>query len=225
MDHNTWSFLYGQRYSFCSYGYFYALALFYRYNVKNLNKGRYMPKKKSSDRKTIDKVFVLLGTAATVLLIVVGSLAWYGYRFATNMVHDQLSSQKIFFPAAGSAGLPASEFPDLQKYGGKQVVDGEMAKAYADGFIGRHLEAIAGGKTYAEISTAAKADPTNAALQAQKATLFQGETLRGMLLGDGYGFWTFGIIAKWVALASFVAAVAMAVLSLLGYKHYRKIHN
>ena len=184
-----------------------------------------MPKKKSSDRKTIDKVFVLLGAAATILLLVIGSLAWYGYSFATNMVRDELSSQKIFFPAAGSASLPASEFPDLQKYGGQQVVNGDMAKAYANGFIGRHLEKIAGGKTYAEISSAAKADPTNAALQAQKATLFQGETLRGMLLGDGYGFWTFGMIAKWAALAAFTAAGVMAVLSLLGYKHYTKIHN
>lgn len=182
-------------------------------------------KKASSDRKTIDKVFVLLGAAATVLLLVIGSLAWYGYSFATNMVHDELSSQKIFFPAAGSAGLPESEFPDLQKYGGKQVVNGEMAKAYANGYIGRHLEKIAGGKTYAEISSEAMANPTNTALQQQKATLFQGETLRGMLLGDGYGFWTFGMIAKWAALASFTAAAVMAVLSALGYRHYMRIHK
>jgi hypothetical protein len=184
-----------------------------------------MPKKKSSDRKTIDKVFVLLGAAATVLLLVIGGLAWYGYSFATTMVRDELSSQKIFFPVAGSAGLPASEFPDLQKYGGQQVVDGNMAKAYANGFIGRHLEKIAGGKTYAEISSAAKADPTNTALQTQKATLFQGETLRGMLLGNGYGFWTFGMIAKWAAVAAFIGAGIMAILSLLGIKHYIRIHR
>ncbi len=182
-------------------------------------------RKSTSDRKTIDKVFVLLGSAAVVLLLVIGSLAWYGYSFATNMVRDELSSQKIFFPAAGSAGLPADEFPDLQKYGGQQVVNGDMAKAYADGFIGRHLEKIAAGQTYAEVSSAAKADPTNAALQGQKASLFQGETLRGMLLGDGYGFWTFGMIAKWAAVASFAAAGTMAVLSFLGYKHYLRIHR
>lgn len=184
-----------------------------------------MPKKattKSSkaDRKTLDLVFVLLGTAATLLLVVIGSLAAYGYTFATNMVRDELTSQKIFFPPANSEALPADTYPDLQKYGGQQVVDGEMAKAYANGYIGRHLEHIADGKTYAEVSAAAKADPTNAALQAQKTTLFQGETLRGMLLGDGYGFWTFGIIAKWAAVASFTAAAVMAILSLLGYRHY-----
>jgi hypothetical protein len=63
-----------------------------------------------------------------------------------------------------------------------------MAKAYANDFIGHHLKNIAGGKTYAEVSSAAMADPTNADLQKQKTALFQGETLRGMLLGDGYGF-------------------------------------
>jgi len=181
--------------------------------------------RKTSDRQTIDKVFVLLGSAATVLLLVIGCLAWYGHTFATSMVRDELSAQKIFFPPAGSEALPASEYPTLQKYGGKQVVDGEMAKAYANDYIGVHLKHIAGGKTYAEVSAAAMADPTNTDLQKQKTTLFQGETLRGMLLGDGYGFWTFGMIAKWAALASFTAAAVMAILSLLGFKHYAKTHR
>lgn len=171
----------------------------------------------ASDRKIIDTVFVLLGVAATVLLLVVGGLTWKGYSFATSMVRDQLTAQNIFFPPAGSESLPADEYPELQKYGGQQVVDGEMAKAYAEGFIGRHLQKIADGKTYAEVSTAAMAEPDNQALQGQKAALFQGETLRGLLLGTGYGYWTFGMIAKWVALASFLGAAAMAVLTAIGY--------
>lgn len=181
-----------------------------------------MAKTVKSDRKTIDTVFVLLGAVATLLLLAVGGLTWYGYNFATGMVRDNLSAQKIFFPPAGSEALPAVQYPDLQKYGGKQVVDGEMAKAYANGYIGRHLEHIAAGKTYAEVSTAAMADPTNADLQKQKAALFQGETLRGLLLGSGYGYWTFGMIAKWVALASFVGAALMAVLTFLGLGHLKR---
>ncbi len=202
----------------------------YYYYIGLNTKGVSMPKKSTSkaskaDRKTLDLVFVLLGTAATLLLVVIGGLAAYGYTFATNMVRDELSSQKIFFPPANSEALPAEMYPDLQKYGGMQVVDGEMAKAYANGYIGRHLEHIADGKTYAEVSAAAKADPSNQALQGQKTALFQGETLRGMLLGDGYGFWTFGMIAKWAAVASFTAAAVMAVLSLLGYRHYLAVRK
>lgn len=182
-------------------------------------------RKSNVERRAIDKVLVLLGATATVFLLIVGGLTWHGYKFATGMVRDNLTEQKIFFPPAGSAALPSSEYPDLQKYGGKQVVDGDMAKAYADGFIKHHLEKIAGGKTYAEVSSAAMADPTNSALQGQKAALFQGETLRGILLGTGYAYWTFGVIAKWIALASFLSAAIMALLTLMGLGHIGMIKS
>jgi hypothetical protein len=176
-----------------------------------------------SDRKIIDKVFVWLGVVATVVLIVVGAIAWYAYRFADNSVRTELSAQQIYFPAAGSAALDPKEFPDLQKYGGQLVDNGAKAKAYANGFIGRHLEKIAGGKTYSEVSALAAKDPTNPALQAQKATLFQGETLRGLLLGDGYAYWTFGQIAMWASLAAFAGAMVMGALVVLGWNHMKHV--
>ena len=176
-----------------------------------------------ADRKTIDKVFVLLGTAATVMLLVAGSLAWYGYRFATDSVRSELSAQKIYFPAAGSPGLNPEEFPTLQKYAGQLVDDGEKAKAYANDFIGKHLDKVAGGKTYAEVSAEAMKDPTNTKLQAQKQTLFQGETLRGILLGDGYAYWTFGQMARIASIASFTGGIVMGLLVLLGVRHLKRL--
>lgn len=181
---------------------------------------------KSTERKAVDKVFILLGSAATVVLIVVGALAWYGYDFATGMVKEQLSAQKIYFPAKDSAAfaaLPAEDQAAVEKYAGQQLVSGDQAKVYANNYIAVHLHKIGGGKTYAEISEASMADPTNETLKAQKATLFQGETLRGMLLGTGYAFWTFGIIAKYVAIAAFAGAIVMAVLVLLGKGHLAKV--
>ena len=86
-----------------------------------------------------------------------------------------------------------------------------------------HLSEIAGGKTYAEVSALAMQNPTDAKLQAQKATLFQGETLRGLLLGDGYSYWTFGMLAKYAAIAAFMGAAVMAVLVLLGLRHVAKL--
>ncbi|MBI1857199.1 hypothetical protein HY003_00145 [Candidatus Saccharibacteria bacterium] len=172
-----------------------------------------------SDRKTIEKVFILLGSAVTVVLIGAGGLAWYGYHFATTNVRNELSAQKIYFPAKGDPALDPIKFPDLQQYAGQQVNDGPKAKAYANGFIGRHLAVIADGKTYAEISAEAMKNPTNQKLQAQKQALFQGETLRGILLGDGYAYWTFGMIAKYAAFASFAGAVIMGSLVLLGVRH------
>jgi len=174
-----------------------------------------------TNRKTIDAVFVLLGAALTAVLVVVSALSWYGYKFATNQVRTELAAQKIFFPEKGSPALDPEEFPDLQKYAGKQVDTGPEAKAYANGFIGRHLDKIADGKTYAEVSAEAMKDPTNAKLQGQKAALFQGETLRGLLLGDGYAYWTFGMIAMYVAVTTALGAAVMAVLVLLGLRHMK----
>jgi hypothetical protein len=179
-----------------------------------------------TERKAIDKVFILLGVAMTAVLLVVGGLAWYGYHFATNMVTTELSEQKVFFPPKGSAAiasLPASDQKEVNKYAGQQLVDGQQAKVYADNFIKVHLSEIAGGKTYAEISTQAMQDPTNAKLQSQKATLFQGETLRGLLLGDGYSYWTFGVLAKYAAIAAFAGAAVMVVLVWLGLRHVAKL--
>lgn len=179
-----------------------------------------------TERKAIDKVFILLGVASTAALIVIGGLAWYGHQFATNMVTKELSAQKIYFPEAGSKALlslPEADRAEMQKYAGQQLVNGEQAKVYANNYIGVHLSKIAGGKTYAEISEAAMKNPADAKLQGQKATLFQGETLRGVLLGTGYAFWTFGMIAKYAALAAFAGAAIMFVLVLLGVRHLAKL--
>ena len=174
-----------------------------------------------TQRQVIDKVFILLGVCATAVLLVVGGLAWWGYSFAHNQVHDELASQKIYFPPKGSAALSPSEFPDLQKYAGQQVDNGQKAKAYANGFIGRHIKKIASGQTYAEVSAASLANPTNTKLQQEKATLFQGETLRGLLL-NAYAFSTLGMISYYVSLTAFVGAIVFAILVLLGLGHLKR---
>jgi cytoskeletal protein RodZ len=175
--------------------------------------------KKAQRRKTIDKVLTGLGVMAAVVLLAAGGLAWWTYHFTTKNVHDELMSQKVYFPPKGSAALDPKEFPTLQKYAGQQVDNGPKAKAFANDFIAKHLEKVAGGKTYAEVSTEALANPTNQQLQQQAQTLFRGETLRGLLLGDAYAFWTVGHIAQIAALILFAAGGVMAVLVLLGFWH------
>lgn len=181
---------------------------------------------KTTERKAIDKVFILLGTAMTAVLLAVGGLAWYGYSFATNQVKTELSEQKIFFPPEDSpaiAALPEADQKVINKYAGQQLVNGEQAKVYANNFINVHLKKVADGKTYAEVSSEAQKDPSNQKLQQQKQTLFQGETLRGLLLGSGYAYWTFGMIAKYVAIAAFIGAGVMAILVWLGLLHLAKL--
>jgi hypothetical protein len=173
-------------------------------------------------RRTFDVILSSIGAVLTVVLLVAGGLLMWGYSFANNSVHDQLAEQKIYFPPAGSDALkPANIGPYLNKYAGQQLVDGAQAKAYADHFIAVHLEEVADGKTYAEVSSAAQADPTNTTLRDQASTLFRGEALRGLLL-NAYAFWKLGQIALYAAIASFVLAAVMLVLTILGFWHLRR---
>lgn len=152
-----------------------------------------------------------------VLVLVLGTAAgflFYESNFIKGMISDQLVAQQIYFPdksqAVAGGALDPAKFPDLQQYAGQQVDNGDKAKAYGNGFIGRHLQTIAGGKTYSQVSAEAKANPADTKLAGQKTTLFQGETLRGMLL-NAYGWWTFGVYMAYAAIAAGLAAGLMLV--------------
>ncbi len=174
-------------------------------------------------RRTLDAILSAGGMMLVIVLLVAGGLLTWGYKFADNNVHDQLAAQKIFFPPKGNAALkPAEIGPFLDQFAGQQLTSGKQAQAYADHFIAVHLSEVAGGKTYAQVSAAAIADPTNAKLQGQVATLFKGETLRGMLL-NAYAFWKLGQIAKWAAIAAFILAGVMLALTLFGFRHVAKV--
>ncbi len=110
----------------------------------------------------------------------------------------------------------------MHQYAGQQLTTGAQAEVYADHFIANHLKAIGGGKTYAQLSAEAIAQPKNAALAAQVATVFKGETLRGLPL-NAYAFGTMGMIAGIAAIGAFIAAAVMLVLSGLGLMHARRV--
>ena len=144
---------------------------------------------------------------AAVGLIIVGVLALVGGSYTKQVVHDQLAPQKIFFPPAGSPAM----LPGIKQYAGQQLLTGAQAKAYANNFIGVHVTKIAGGLTYAQVSAKSLAAPKNATLAAEKTALFQGETLRGLLLGA----WGWSVVGTIATLAGFVLILLGAVLLLL----------
>lgn len=170
-------------------------------------------------RRSLDLVLSISALVVAVVLAIAGFLLMWGGNYANNTVTDQLTAQKISFGSADS--LPA----DLQQYAGQQVTTGEQAKAYSD-LINTHLQEVADGKTYSEVSAAwiaSSDDPTqrDPALGAQRTTLFMGETLRGLLL-NAYAFSVFGTIATIAAWVSWVAAVLLFVLAILGIVHSRR---
>ncbi|TMF13511.1 MAG: hypothetical protein E6I33_11080 [Chloroflexi bacterium] len=156
------------------------------------------------------RIFVLQIGLIGILGFVTGFAFWAG-NFATSQVRDQLTAQQIFFPPAGSpaiTALPAANVSAMTAYAGQQLTTGPQAQTYANNFIGVHLKEVAGGKTYAQVSTEALANPTNAKLAGQVATLFKGETLRGLLL-NSYGWWQIGTYAFYAAIGLLVATVAV----------------
>jgi hypothetical protein len=174
------------------------------------------------NRKVVDYLVSSAGLVIAVVLLAVGGLMVWGHVYIDHQVHNQLASQKIFFPPKGNKAIAGPQFVAMQKYAGQQLTTGAQAQTYANHFIAVHLSEVAGGKTYSEVSTAAMAAPTNATLQGQKTTLFQGTTLRGLLL-NAYAFGTMATIAGIGAIVSFVGAAILLVLSVLGFVHARRV--
>jgi hypothetical protein len=67
------------------------------------------------------------------------------------------------------------------------------------------------------VSAAAIAAPNNTKLAAEKATLFQGETLRGLLLG-AWGWSMIGMIATLAGVFLLVLGAVLLLLPLLNWQ-------
>ena len=184
------------------------------------------------ERKLFDVLASLVGVGVVVVLVVAGALLMWGYSFANSNVHNQLAEQQITFPPAAAFAHPVagteitpSMIGTVSKYAGQPLTTGTQAQVYADDFIAVHLAEIGGGKTYAQLSSAAMALPKGSAAytaaEAKVQTVFQGTTLRGLLL-EAYAFGTFATIALVAGISAFVLAGLMAILVVFGFWHARR---
>lgn len=153
-----------------------------------------------------------------IACLVFGCLFLWAHRFVASIVKSELATQKIYFPEKESSEFDPRIYPELQKYAGQLVDNPEKTKAYANGFIGRNMKQIADGKTYAEINAESMKNLDDKKLHQQKQILFQGETLRGLLLIGGYGFGTFGKIAGRAALVGFALSCFSFITAFLIHK-------
>jgi len=174
-------------------------------------------------RRTLDTLLTIGGLIVATVLVVAGGLMVWAHNFVSDQVTTQLTAQKIYFPEAGSdsANDPAVK-KYIAPYLGQQVTSGEQARVFADHYIAVHLSEMADGKTYSELSSESRANPDDQELAGLVATSFKGETLRGLLL-NAYAFWQMGQIALYGAIAAFVGAALMILLSILGLAHVRRV--
>jgi hypothetical protein len=189
-------------------------------------------------RRRIDHMLIGLGVVAMAVMALAGGLLTWGSNFAEDYVGDELAAQNISFPPADA--LREEGRDDLAKFGGEQVTTGDEAEAYAS-FIQGHLQGIAGGLTYSEIDDQGARAAVEEAIQSgapeaevaelqetatnvtrQRDTVFKGEMLRGTLL-NAYAWSTMGRIAGIAATVAFAGAALLAVLSVAGVVHLRKV--
>jgi hypothetical protein len=197
-------------------------------------------------RRVFDRLASGIGAALVVILLIIGGLLVWGHSFASSNVHNQLAQQQIYFPKqseinavktqyakGGQKAVTDPEFPNaklmiaaLEPYAGKQVLSGKEAQVYANDFIGQHLYAMPLHGVYSQVSSAARtAKPGSkqaTTLAALETTVFQGTTLRGLLL-EAYGFGTISVIMLWAAIVSFIGAAVLLLLTALGIQHSKRV--
>jgi hypothetical protein len=183
-------------------------------------------------RKVFDVIASAGGAVMVVVLLVAGVLLMWGYSFANSNVHNQLAEQQIMFPAKSAFAHPVvggeitpSMIGTVSQYAGQPLVTGQQAEVYANDFIAVHLNQIGGGLTYAQLSAQAMALPKGSAAytaaEAKAQTVFQGTTLRGLLL-EAYAFGTLATIALIAAISALVLAGILALLVAFGFWHARR---
>ncbi len=137
----------------------------------------------------------IISLQAVMVLVLAGAagFALAMGTFTTGQIHDELTAQGIYFPTADQiktgGALDPAEFPqEIRDQAGNQLADGNQARIYANDFLAKHLQGVAGGLTYATIgpkltaanaavtaatkalAAASKDDPNYATLQANLAT-------------------------------------------------------
>ena len=110
-------------------------------------------------RRTFDLIVSWIGVALAIVFVIGGVVLLIGYNFANSQVTENLTAQKIYFPAEGNPQLedpaigpyltpyatPVQTLPDGEKVG-QQLTTGKQAQAYADHFIAVHLDGVADGQ-------------------------------------------------------------------------------
>lgn len=151
-----------------------------------------------------------LALLAGVVAPVVGGAALFAGNFGRSYIREQLDKENITMPTGPAlADLPLEDQEALKKYEGQKMSTGPQAKAFAEHYIARHLDASCehlvsadGSKTFDPIPEAMRnhngiggilrsgklTDPDEIqAYAALRQDFFMGDMLRGTLL-NVYGW-------------------------------------
>lgn len=166
-------------------------------------------------------IYSALARVFAVVLVLAGAGAIVGGKIAHSIVSEQLSQEKIDMPDKGGINALKDEGSKeaLRPYVGEKLTTGPQAKAFADNYIRQHMLEASGGKTFEEVSSeymAAKGKSTVtsqelAKLKDLRQTLFEGNSVRGMLL-NAYGWWTVGTITMFAGVGLVLVGLILGVI-------------
>lgn len=98
-------------------------------------------------RRTLDIIFASGGALLAIAMLVLGLVLMDQYNWGKDYVKEELSQQKIYFPAADKLTEEEKNWQPgsacLTEYAGKLMETGAQAECYAKYYIGLHIETSA----------------------------------------------------------------------------------
>jgi hypothetical protein len=164
-------------------------------------------------RRTFATIPVFAGLAV-IVMVVAGILLISGYSALTSEVHNELASQKIYFPASTSkaiTALPGADATAMSKYSGQLMTTGAQAETYADHFLPAQIKSIGGGQSYFQLVNQVVKAGHDKSLFIDEAGVFREDAIQSQLLN---AFW-YSKIAGIMLIGSIVAFAGAALLLIL----------
>jgi hypothetical protein len=153
---------------------------------------------------------------AALAVLIVGVVLTLAGNYGRQLVHDQLAAQKIKFAPfdqSGQNGDNYEAYPELRDRAGTTVTDGLGARDFAT-YINAHVIEATGGRSYSEVSAAARANPEDEELAGVRRTALDGQLLAA-IMWNTYGWWLLATVAFIAGIALVVAGLALGLVSLL----------
>jgi hypothetical protein len=153
---------------------------------------------------------------AALAVLIAGVVFTLAGNYGRQLVYDQLAAQKIKFApydASGQNGDNYQAYPELRDRAGTTVTDGLAARDFAT-YINAHVMETTEGRSYSEVSAAARANPENEELQAVRRSALDGQLLAA-IMWNTYGWWLLATVAFFVGIALIVGGLALGVVALL----------
>jgi hypothetical protein len=153
---------------------------------------------------------------AALAVLIAGVVFTLAGNYGRELVHDQLAAQKIKFAPydeSGQNGDNYQAYPELRDRAGTTVTDGLAARDFAT-YINAHVMEATEGKSYSEVSAAARANPENEELAAVRRTALDGQLLAA-IMWNTYGWWLLATVAFFAGIVLIVAGLALGVVAFL----------